>query len=525
MSNRLRIKLIIPAVLCLAVLFCFAPGKAFAKEASPEPSDPVINEAGVTTWDCVYFGHYPQGADGNGGFLTEPIKWRVLKVDGTDAFLMADKNLDAMPFCEGDGNLGYECFWHESTIRSWLNGYDASTNKKGIDYSTDNFIDKAFTEEEQSAIKTQEVFTDKDSDWGYHHYESTTYDRVYLLELFEVMNVSYGFPAHDGSAVARTVVNTAYTAAGGTSGSPYMSKEDQKNTWLLRSPGEYKMYADMITADGGYVEDSSDINPVTADQGIRPVLHLDLTKTELYSYAGKYSARFEQSIKAPVQFVKAWGDDAFALDAMTDGDSVLTYGSDDESVAVVDPNGNVTPTGLGTAVITITAPQTDNDHEASKTVKVIVKKRSPEIVADPEVVKYLGDKAFKLSFSVVTDGTLTFVSDTPSVAAVSEDGTVSIVGVGTANITITASGTENCNEAVKTVQIVVKKAQAQPVVKKAAKITAAKTTATFKAKKLKKKSQSFSISPKVNSKAKLTCKKLKGNKKITVSKAGKVTVK
>ena len=524
MSYKLRISFIIPAVLCLAVLICLVPGKAFAKEASPELSNPVISEAGVTTWDCVWFGHYPQGADGNGGFVVEPIKWRVLKVEGNDAYLLADKNIDSMPLCVGDGNLGYECFWHESTLRSWLNGYDASTNKKQIDYSADNFIDKAFTEEEQEAVIAQDVYTNKDSDWGYHHYEYTTHDQVYLLELFEVMNESYGFPAHEGFSVARTAVNTAYTASGGTSGSPYMSGEGKLNTWLLRSPGEYKMYADMITADGGYVEDSSDINPVTADQGIRPVLHLDLTKTDLYSYAGKYSARYSQSIKVNAQFAKSWGDAPFNLNAITDGDSELSYTSADESVATVDQKGNVTPQGVGTAVITVTAPQTDSYLEAVKTVKVIVRKRSPEIEADEEVVKYLGDKAFKLNFSVISDGALSYASDNTSVAAAGADGTVTIVGVGTANITITASETDNCYEASKTVKVTVKKPEPKPVVKKASKITVAKTSAAFKAKKLKKKAQSFSMGPKVNSKAKLTCKKLKGNKKIVVNKTGKVTV-
>ncbi len=47
----------------------------------------------------------------------------------------------------------------------------------------------------------------------------------------------------------------------------------------------------------------------------------------------------------------------------------------------------------------------------------------------------------------------------------------------------------------------------------------------FKAKALKKKAQSFSLKAKVSSKAKASFKKTGGNKKITVSKTGKVTVK
>ena len=47
-------------------------------------------------WDCVWFGNYPQSDVS--GERKEPIKWRVLHVDGNDAFLLADQCLDARPF-------------------------------------------------------------------------------------------------------------------------------------------------------------------------------------------------------------------------------------------------------------------------------------------------------------------------------------------------------------------------------------------------------------------------------------------
>ena len=47
-------------------------------------------ENGVTTYDRIRFGSYYQNADVHDA---EPIKWRVLSVDGNDAFLLADKNL------------------------------------------------------------------------------------------------------------------------------------------------------------------------------------------------------------------------------------------------------------------------------------------------------------------------------------------------------------------------------------------------------------------------------------------------
>lgn len=49
---------------------------------------------GVTTWDKIKFGSYNQ----EGTFRAEPIKWRVLSVDGDDALLLADQCLDARAY-------------------------------------------------------------------------------------------------------------------------------------------------------------------------------------------------------------------------------------------------------------------------------------------------------------------------------------------------------------------------------------------------------------------------------------------
>ena len=119
-------------------------------------SNPTKDTTGNTIWDCVYFGNYYQN-DVEGKYK-EPIKWRVLKVDGNDAFLLADKGLDVKPWHEsGDG-----VDWETCTLRSWLNGYKSSMNKNGIDYSNDNFMDTAFTAEEQQAINTTLVSNAQD---------------------------------------------------------------------------------------------------------------------------------------------------------------------------------------------------------------------------------------------------------------------------------------------------------------------------------------------------------------------------
>ena len=160
------------------------------------------------TWDCVYFGSYPQseitskdgsiynalknatGWDENNDitirgtkyrrlkgedakynwndewhynwnsdyktyhyFQYEPIKWRVLNRNGNDAFLLADVALDDQEY--NTSNEGVT--WETSSMRSWLNGYGASVNQPKTDYSRKNFINSAFTSTQRSAIKTTSV--------------------------------------------------------------------------------------------------------------------------------------------------------------------------------------------------------------------------------------------------------------------------------------------------------------------------------------------------------------------------------
>ena len=75
-------------------------------------SNPTISN-GVTTWDCVYFGNYWQNDTNGDGTADqqddkEPIKWRVLSVDGSDAFLMADQCLDTQPYNEENEDVTWE---------------------------------------------------------------------------------------------------------------------------------------------------------------------------------------------------------------------------------------------------------------------------------------------------------------------------------------------------------------------------------------------------------------------------------
>ena len=98
-------------------------GSAPVQAAGYGLNNPTTDANGVTIWDCIWFGNYWQ-EDTNGDGIAnkndrkQPIKWRVLSVEGDDVFLLADKCLDRQEYNE----TGTSATWDTCTMRSWLNG-------------------------------------------------------------------------------------------------------------------------------------------------------------------------------------------------------------------------------------------------------------------------------------------------------------------------------------------------------------------------------------------------------------------
>ncbi|MBQ8037054.1 MAG: hypothetical protein IJ268_08685 [Proteobacteria bacterium] len=95
---------------------------------------------------------------------------------------MAKDVLDEKPYNYITDNF---TSWEDCTIRSWLNGYDATQNVLGKDYSSDNFISTAFTSEEQARIATVQVINDTKNQYGSTG-GANTMDKVFLLSVDEV---------------------------------------------------------------------------------------------------------------------------------------------------------------------------------------------------------------------------------------------------------------------------------------------------------------------------------------------------
>lgn len=276
--------------------------------------NPVMTEEGVTTWDCVYFGNYPQSkytpqkkpenpvagkeysdSDGTkmvyqewereeynkekydyekvkyqGYFKVEPIKWRVLSVDGEDAFLMADSILDSRCFNEkywedknGNGKKEEEeiITWKDSSVRSWLN---------------DEFYQTAFSEEERKSVIEHTIVNEGNNDKK-ETYNNTflfpdggiTKDKIFLVSRAEMSNVAYGMSDNAIGQVNRDSQCTDYAKKA-------LQYESEATFWWLRSPQAY--FVDH--GEVGYaIMMSLDEYPVVQDcWGIRPGLHIDLSR-------------------------------------------------------------------------------------------------------------------------------------------------------------------------------------------------------------------------------------------------------
>lgn len=343
-QQRKRIRKCIAILMTLAMVLSMGTGITLPRQAQAAGyglSNPVTDSNGVTTWDCVYFGNYYQSdATGN---TKDPIKWRVLSVDGDDAFLMADQNLDAKPY-----NTSYvDVTWETCTLRSWLNGYGASANVEETDYSSDNFLDTAFTAEERAAIRQTTVVNEDNSHYGTEGGNDTT-DRVYLLSIAEACNASYGFNStFDTNSKTRVSTNTAYTA--GKSGMYSVGAADD---WWLRSPGYYSTYASRVTDYGCGYYSSRDVN--IGNVAVRPALHLNLSSSPLWSYAGTVSSEGGSSATAAPDP----GEDSerkLQCDAVCNVDvgqtkSLCAHAYEDSLEALKEVTGNVTWTSSDTKV-------------------------------------------------------------------------------------------------------------------------------------------------------------------------------
>ena len=218
-------------------------------------------------------------------FRYEPIKWRVLSTTGDQAFLQADLALDDQMY----NNNFTSVTWETSSMRSWLNGYGPETNEAKTDYRSDSFLQDAFSNAEQQAIRTTEVENADNLEYGTEGGKNTT-DKIFLLSEQEICGTkagSYGFAEADEEDKARRRKSSTYAKAKGVWGDYRGGEEVEYNGdcyWWLRTPGDETYYT-MKVAYYGWV-DRNGHNGNVYDTGVCPALNLNLSSSDLWSYAG-----------------------------------------------------------------------------------------------------------------------------------------------------------------------------------------------------------------------------------------------
>ena len=271
--------------------------KTFSQEAEEEKkyvlhnpkieNDPFVKSGKKVIWDCLWFGKYPQKQiiqeDGaiysvlkneinwdlnndviingskyhkteNNYFKYEPIKWRVLHYENSEAFLLADAILDSQPYHSENEEID----WEKSSIRAWLNN---------------EFINKAFSNEENKAINTVELINKDNSKYGPQGGKNTS-DKLFLLSLSEVDETEeskeYGF----WDKKTRKCKNDNFS--------------EETYFWWLRSPGNSSHDAAGVYYYGWVFGYGYDVQEPAG--GIRPALYLNLSSSDFFSYAGTISS-------------------------------------------------------------------------------------------------------------------------------------------------------------------------------------------------------------------------------------------
>lgn len=371
-KRKNKCKRLLSGILCAALTITAFSGSSFAQPKQAEAKEVTLSNPRIVpdssmvakqkvTWDCVWFGSYPQaevvpaseaytalsesliqtgdlikddglyqklqsaiGWNGQGDiaidgekyrrikkddatysftstgyynwknatdyhyFKYQPIKWRILSVDGSEAFLLADKALDDRQY-----HYKYEdVTWEGCTMRSWLNGYSASANIQNQDYSSNNFLNTAFDTSAQSAIKETAVENKDNLSYGTDGGNDTK-DKVFLLsesEVYTDVAKNYGFVSdYDAYDEARRAKSSVFAKAMGEE-SDISTSYEGNCWWRLRSPGYNGYYAAYVNSVGWVDRD----NPYGYHKniGLRPALNLNLNassdalSSNLWSYAG-----------------------------------------------------------------------------------------------------------------------------------------------------------------------------------------------------------------------------------------------
>lgn len=199
---------------------------------------------------------------------------------------------------------------------------------------------------------------------------------------------------------------------------PEIATVDQNGTVTGRTNGVARITA--VAQDGSNV---SAYAFVKIGKDPIPVESITLDYTELSRYTNE-----KDGVVLTPTVLPEYADDLSVI-----------WSSSDEEVAVVDRNGRVTFSTPGTATITCRSVMTPS---VTATCTVTVKQYVEQIVLDGSTATFIPGETTQLQASVypsnASDKTVVWSSSDPAVAQVNQNGNITAVGYGTAEIVCTA---------------------------------------------------------------------------------------
>ena len=243
-------------------------------------------------YDYVYFGNYWQ-ADTNGDGVTDkndaklPIKWRVLNVDGDDAYLVSDKSLFGAEFKDKD--------WKNSELRKNLN---------------QTFFKDAFSANEQKSIYKSPI----NNPGGI-----ITEDHVFMLSRSDLNDYLWGTYVAGCTDYAKSIIGNTIR--------DYDSGMEVAEWWIRKSPVDDSGNNSYVDIRGNIDIVSTLLYPTSKRiYGIRPAIHINLSN-KTWVKAGYYEADYFPEKHNHSWIIKEKGNIAYAY-CNQEKNSCDFYGTD-----------------------------------------------------------------------------------------------------------------------------------------------------------------------------------------------------
>ena len=202
-------------------------------------------KAEIKAGDYVSFGSYPQTAEGTD---KTPIEWLVLDVQDGTALLISRYALETIAY---DENRDKSITWEISGLRAWMN---------------EEFLNSAFTPEEQAAILTTDV---DNSDETIYRWEdpfaallmgatsvrasggNDTRDKVFALCCTEAQKYFETTPEDQVTGARAAPTDYALAHDPDLKEGKYQTEDGKDSvSWWLRSPAYYADMASCVENDG-----------------------------------------------------------------------------------------------------------------------------------------------------------------------------------------------------------------------------------------------------------------------------------